>query len=225
MITSQPEKYLGVNFFHHDLKLHGVRVSMSPEQLWEFYKEKRDEFSLILVPVEVEKFLDEVKTPAEPALTSILDVFFDKNAKTPYDPTSPRPGFQKPAQVKVSWITADPESPKYRDPARVRALLEIHPLYSPIMPPLVNAVNFMLGTQAEKRAYFSLFLQDYRRKVDYERDPLTSNCYLDVIAASQGLESPLAFASFVASMARPGSVVSAPDNASFGYPLIVLRWP
>jgi len=214
VITSQPEKY-GEEFFHHDVRLHGTRAPITPMQMWDFFKEKRTEFSLALVPVEVEKFVDKIEAPKK---EEVLQAFFNEHSKNPYDPTSPKPGFRIPAKVKVSWITADPSKPQYQDPARVRTLLEVFPQYNPLLSPLMNAVNFAAAPHAEMELYRAAYFHDIiNRDMFALRDefigvPLSSNGYLDAFAVSQGFESPVACASLVGALAQPDGIFAAVES-------------
>jgi hypothetical protein len=116
-----------------------VRMPLAPMEIWDIFKQKRSQYDIALVPVPVEKFLNQVSEPTD----GELQVFFDDFKKTPYDPSSPKPGFMIPAQVKVEWISADPESPYYKGLAQTVTTLEALPalVSSPVCSELAAAAG------------------------------------------------------------------------------------
>jgi hypothetical protein len=127
-------KFRSPDFFYEQ-----TRISLTPAQMWDMYKEKRTQYDVALVPVRVDKFLNEIKQPNPDDLAA----FFKKYQKVSYDPASPTPGFEIPAKVKVEWVMADPESAMYKESARAVSLLEMTPplTWSPFFPHLAAAVS------------------------------------------------------------------------------------
>ncbi|MCS7047583.1 MAG: hypothetical protein NZO58_14595, partial [Gemmataceae bacterium] len=100
------------------------RLALSPGQMWEYYKEKRIEYKISLVPLYVEDFLHKVGEPNDVD----LNVLFEKNKAVQYDPASDVIGFALPARVKAAFVTADPDSKFYKTAANVAILMQSAPL-------------------------------------------------------------------------------------------------
>lgn len=117
-----------------------VRAPLTPAQMWDIYRDKRTQYDLGLVPVQVDYFRDKIKDPD----TDKLKSFFEANKAVPYDPSSPQPGFEIPQLVKLAWLMADPASDAYKRPAEAVSLLEMTPPVACLGPfeALANAVRF-----------------------------------------------------------------------------------
>src|SRR5439155_3891379 len=102
----------------------GVRVTVTPGQLWEFYKEKRVEYRLSLLPMNVEDFVGKVGEPDD----TELKILFEQNKSIPYDPAAEKRGFALPSQTKVAWISIDPKSDFYKRASKLALDLETTPL-------------------------------------------------------------------------------------------------
>jgi hypothetical protein len=86
-------------------------VPVTLDQAWEYYKEKRSEFNVDILPIPVEAFLGQVKeTPTDAELKEL----FNKYKNQEKDPASATPGFKQSRRVQVAWITGDPASPFYK---------------------------------------------------------------------------------------------------------------
>jgi hypothetical protein len=86
----------------------------TPEQFWEFYKDKQTKLDVGFVKVPVSKFTDQVKEqPTEAQLKELFEKW--KNAEP--SPESERPGFKVPRRVKIEWVSANPEGPFYQKKA------------------------------------------------------------------------------------------------------------
>lgn len=106
----------------------GVRMALTPGQLWEFYREKRVEYKLALLPLFVEDFVKKVGEPNEVDLSS----FFEKHKANPDDPTSEKIGFAIPTRVKVTWLSADATSDHFKKLSKLAvALQSLPPLPGP----------------------------------------------------------------------------------------------
>jgi hypothetical protein len=108
-----------------------ARMPPTPEEMYRFYQTNRNEAEVALVPVPVEKYLND---PAIPKPTQDeLERFFKKYREAKYDPASASPGFQQPELARVRWVTADPKSKFYTAAARAATTLQITPpvLYRP----------------------------------------------------------------------------------------------
>jgi hypothetical protein len=100
------------------------RKAPSPFELWEFYKKNRTSADIALVPIAADKFLAQVKEPKPGQLRQELEKLFEDYKNIKYDPASPVPGFISPEEVKITWITADPKSPYYRNLSRLVTVLD-----------------------------------------------------------------------------------------------------
>jgi hypothetical protein len=192
-----------------DRKGPDVRAQATPAQLWDYFKENRAEFDLALIPVEVKKFVEQVETPTEQELRSL----FESYRKERYDPTSGKPGFEIPQQIKIEWVTADPQSPPYKKLAQLVAFAETHPLiYNPLVPPLLNALSYAATAPAEKTAYQTRYEVEASGgdRSPYKNVPLTSGNYLAGIVDFQARENPTALATLVGSLAEPLGPLTAP---------------
>jgi hypothetical protein len=114
----------------------GPAAAVTPEQFWQFYQENRSEFEVQALSVPVAAFLDQVKEkPTEKELQKLFNEY--KNQER--DPASPKPGFKRPRQVKLAWVTGDPESPEFRQTKDYRLGVEALPdwyrLLSALRPP------------------------------------------------------------------------------------------
>jgi hypothetical protein len=187
-----------------------VRMPLAPTQMWDIFQQKLSQFDIALVPVPVEKFLDKIPEPTD----GELQVFFDDNKKTPYDPASAKPGFMIPAQVKVEWIMADPESAYYQGIAKTVTKLEalevLPPIgWSPVYPQLVAACRYGAGPLAF-RAYLARNYEELKK--DFRRDsyvaaPL-SEPSLPALLSHLSKPTPAAVASMIA--AGAAEPVAAP---------------
>jgi hypothetical protein len=165
-LTSHPADYfrpVESMRLNHPLLPSLVRAPMSPAMLWDFYKSKRSEFDVKLIPIHVSDFVAKMRVPTEAEELN----FFRRFEGDPYDPTSPTPGLLVPAKAKVGFVMADPNSPAYLDQARARLLL---PLTAPLLDPLQSATSLAvryasvdMAYQAElERAYSGLSRAHYR---------------------------------------------------------------
>jgi hypothetical protein len=119
-----------------------IRVPLSPNQIWDFYKENRNEFDVALMPIPVSAFASEVAAPEKKA----LEDFFEKHKKTVYDPASDQPGFKKPHLIRAQYVTADKNSPYFKRIVQTSRLFAEAPIGS-LVPqmPLATALTFAAG--------------------------------------------------------------------------------
>ncbi|MCI0681239.1 MAG: SurA N-terminal domain-containing protein [Gemmataceae bacterium] len=99
------------------------RMALTPGQLWEFYKEKRLEYKVTLLPLFVEDFVANVNPPNEVDLSS----FFEKYKANPDDPTSDKIGFAIPTRIKAAWLSADPNSEHFKKLSKLAVQLQTSP--------------------------------------------------------------------------------------------------
>lgn len=100
-----------------------TRLSMTPDQVWNVYKEKRAELRISLLPLHVEDFTAGFKAPDDVA----LDILFQQHKNHQYDPASDTPGFTIPGRVKVGWISADASSDHFKKTAKLAVQLRAMP--------------------------------------------------------------------------------------------------
>jgi hypothetical protein len=85
-------------------------ATVTPEERYAFFKDKRSEFEVQVLPLSVEAFVDRVKFPGNDKLRP----FFEKYKNKEKNPASPEPGFKLPRRVALSWLTGDPNSKYYQ---------------------------------------------------------------------------------------------------------------
>jgi hypothetical protein len=94
-------------------------AASTPEQLWQFYQKNRSEFDAEALPIPVEPFVAQVeqriksgklKAPTQEELKALFNKYKNKEK----DPESAQPGFKIPKRVEIQWVTADPDSPRYK---------------------------------------------------------------------------------------------------------------
>ena len=151
------------------------------------------------MPVRLEKFFDKIPEPTD----GELQLFFDQYKKTPFDPTSPTPGFMIPAQVKASWVSADPGSAFYQTRAQAVSFLEMTPLgWSGPCAPLVNAARLGVAPLAFEQRLAQNY-ENHKKGINargYQDAPLTEPS-LPALLAHLGKPTPQAIASLVAASA------------------------
>lgn len=92
-----------------------VPAPVTPAELWQYYRKNRTELAVKLLPIPVSKFIDQVKEkPTDAELTKLFDEY--KNFE--FNPQSETPGFKQPRRIKVEWVAAKPDAPRYRNEAR-----------------------------------------------------------------------------------------------------------
>jgi hypothetical protein len=174
-----------------------TRAPLTPHELWQTYKEKRSEFDVALIPIDVEAFLKKTGEPSQAELQAV----FKEYQKKPYDPTSATPGFQRPHRVKVQWVAADPKSKFYRTLATVVHHLEATPQspWTGGVPALLTAAGPVLWEASLERNYENLRRRPFGREI-YEFVPLTSADILPPLVARMATKpSPQAVATLVGS--------------------------
>jgi hypothetical protein len=78
--------------------------AVTPNQFWEFYKDRCTENTFSVLEVSAEAFLDQVKE--EPTPRQRDDLFKKYRGELP-DPARESPGFKEPRKVKVEFVTLD----------------------------------------------------------------------------------------------------------------------
>jgi hypothetical protein len=135
------------------------RLAMTPGQVWEYYQEKRVEYSIGLLPLHVDDFVKQVRAPSELELKS----FFEANKSNRYDPTSDKVGFEIPNRVKATWISADPASEFYKRASKLAVNLQaLSPLNTPALGPLHAAARAVGKAGAAAKQFEDVVRGAYR---------------------------------------------------------------
>jgi hypothetical protein len=195
-----------------------TRAPMTLAQVWDFYKAQRAEFSVSLLPVEVEDFV-KGKLPFAKKISEPDDIqkaeHFNANKNEPLDPSSDKVGLEIPPQAKFEFVIADPKSPPYRDLAKTVTLLKlISPVaFDAVESPLAAVTRYMASSlkyQEELEFYFNSELSKAGR--NYRAAALNSE--RDVVAPillHYAGRHPQAVASLI------GSAAFAPEIGVAGY--------
>jgi hypothetical protein len=142
-----------------------VRAPMTPAQLWDYFKLKRAEFDVTLLPLHVQDFVPEVKE--EPTEIAKSD-FFREHRNKPYDPSSPEWGLEIPQQIKIEYLIADPNSPAYTEMAKFKLAMEVLSPFAagPMQAPIATAAHYVSAGQAHREVLEHKYIEASRRK-DY----------------------------------------------------------
>lgn len=191
---------------------HEVRAPLSPHQMWQTYRDKRAEYDIALIPVEVESLLKKVPEPTQADLAGL----FKDGQRRVYDPASPTPGFQRPHQVKVEWLAGDVDSKYYRGLARA-----VHLLEQTLATPWTGGVPG-LGLAARPAAWQASLQQNYeylrqrpQLRDHYQAPPLTSTAVVPVLTGHMNKFTPQSVAAMVGAGARPDVFVAASPLEAF----------
>ena len=209
-----------------------TRLPLTPAQLYDFYSDTRTELDVDLLAIPVESFVNQVGEPDARALETLFnkEITTASGLKspakaTPFDPSSPDPGFRNPHLIKVKWITGDPSSPFFKTVTRTANDLAAFPIasWTPQMP-LADALRIAAG-----RAVFDTRLdQEYQ----LENRPLLNAMYMNPpvsngplsgevipsLASYFSSNDPAAIAGLFGSLAQPDGVFPA-------WPLYAAVWP
>ena len=91
-----------------------VPAPVTPAELWNYYKTHRTELAVKFLPIPVSKFIDQVKDkPTDAELTKLFDEY--KNVE--YFPQRNTPSFKQARRIKLEWIGAKADAPRYRKEA------------------------------------------------------------------------------------------------------------
>jgi hypothetical protein len=89
-----------------------VPAPVTPDDFWKYYQANASRFTVNLVPIAVEDFLDQVKEkPTEAELKKLYEQY--KNAD--YSPEVSTPGFKQPARFGVEWVSGKADTPYYKE--------------------------------------------------------------------------------------------------------------
>jgi hypothetical protein len=189
------------------------RAHMSLAQLWNVYKEKRSEFDITLIPVQVADFTKDVPEPDD----NELEKLFEKHRREKYDPASPLPSFETPIGVKVEFLLADPTSPVYAGTSRAKTVLEmVLPLIgSPLQSPVTAASRYGAAAAAKQKDLHDVLegLSSPKRFELYRTADLGAADFIWPMAAHFAQRDPRAIASLIggvpASLGDPALAGSA----------------
>lgn len=82
----------------------GTNVTLPPAEAWEMFRRTARQAKVELLPLEVEKFLDDVSTNPTPRQK---DEIFEKYKDTPPTPVSPDPGLAVPHKIAFGYVRVD----------------------------------------------------------------------------------------------------------------------
>lgn len=126
-----------------------TRLALSPGQVWDFYKEKRVEYRISLLPMNAEDFVKDVGAPDDVQ----LQLFFDQHKSQQVDPTSDKIGFALPGRSRIAYISIDPNSDFYKKATKDALALQATPLLSPLLPlPPYASLSLLTASQARLMA-------------------------------------------------------------------------
>jgi hypothetical protein len=97
--------------------------TVTPDQFLEYFREQRTLLKVELLPVPVQKYVGEVKgVPSEIELRNLFSHYRDQEPQ----PDRREPGFKEPRRFAIEYVSANPESPWYRQKAsRIRRHIEL----------------------------------------------------------------------------------------------------
>jgi hypothetical protein len=204
LLQARPYALLKPDSIHLQRKV-DTRLALTPYQMWTYYSRDRAPTDIALLPVDVDRFLAQVKGPDSVQRESL----FEQYRKEKYDPASPLPGFEQPAEVKVSWVTADPKSDFYRRLARVMTTLEAAPpvAYTPGWPGLGTAVEYGARAAAWKTSLLHNYENLRKRDERYDDVPLTEPYFaLPLYTRLYEKPAPEVVATMVGAALQPGPI-------------------
>jgi hypothetical protein len=194
---------LGTGLAGDDLPAGGT-----PEEFWEFYKDKRTALDVGFVRVPVSQFTGQVKE--EPTEKELVELFERYKNDEP-NPERERPGFKVPRRIKVEWVSANPDADYYRkESARALQLLAAtRPLMAAGTAGGIPALDMALGAalapdldmQAEYEAYVT------GTKSWWDANPLLASSLLSkgVNPYAKGLNRAETFAAAVGQLFAAGA--------------------
>jgi hypothetical protein len=108
------------------------RALPTPEEMFQFYREKVSPQQVTMLPVRADAFLNGIEEPSEEQLKAL----FIEGRNSKFDPHSDKPGFEQPLRAKFAYVTADPDSATYKGLAKTLLLSSEFPVtaFTPLMP-------------------------------------------------------------------------------------------
>jgi hypothetical protein len=104
-----------------------VRAPLTLAQVFDFFKAQQATFSVSLVPVRVQDFLDKIKEPDDIQ----KEGFFNASKGDAFDPSSDKWGVEIPPRASFEFLIADPMEPRYLELARRLKQLDVSLLRMP----------------------------------------------------------------------------------------------
>jgi hypothetical protein len=123
-----------------------VRMPLSPGMLWDIFKANRSEFSVKLLPIAVDDFVNQVPEPTEEQLKKL----FEEHKKDAPNPAAPTPGFQLLASTRIEMVVGDPRSPKFKQWSKAAVLMEATPPAWIPSSPLTTLARYVGGPLAQR---------------------------------------------------------------------------
>lgn len=190
-----------------------ARAPLTPATYWDFYRDKRSDFEVTLLPVDVRDFIKDVPTPTK----DDLQRFFDAHREVRYDPASPVIGLEVPHRVKAGFVMADPTSPGYQGLARARLLLDATSPLAAAAP--TTALGLVIRYGGGEAAYQTDLQRHYEalgRNPRYYSAPLGAPTAAVEIALAGHLAArhPRAAAALIGSMTAPALTGDASATAA-----------
>src|SRR5262245_49243043 len=180
----------------------GTRIALTPAQIWDVYKEKRVEYRISLLPLHVEDFVRDVKTPDD----ETLRIFFEQYKIKAYDPASPDPGFAIPGRVKAAMISGDPNSEYFKKLSKLA--LDLQTL--PPLPGPQYASWQLVGAQLAKSAAAQQMFDNVRNR--YMIEGLFEPYANLSVAWHLGRKDPSSVAALISAGARSDAIFAALPN-------------
>lgn len=185
------------------------RTPISPAQLWEFYQENRKEFDAALLPLPVAEFTEGLGEPDPKKLQDL----FDKHKKTSFDPASDAPGFRRPQQVRIQYVTADKNSPFFKQIASTADIMGQYPIGSFVPQyPLATALTFAAGPAMFdamlQQDYYVKVSNEFRSRVEYFGGSNFASDHGQASAAFLARRNPIAITSMVGNCLHASSLGS-----------------
>lgn len=183
---------------------HYTRISLTPAQLWDFYKEKRIEYRISLLPLLVEDFAGKVAAPNQEE----LEIFFNQNRGNPYDPTSEKISFAVPSRAKAAWVSADPNSDYFKRAAKLAVDLEATPVQ---FAPQFAALQILACNVAKTAAAQQVFEGNVSRRRYATSGPIDGWADWSIALWNAG-NDPTAAAALIGAGARLDAGIAALPN-------------
>ncbi|MBX9681975.1 MAG: hypothetical protein K2X38_24725 [Gemmataceae bacterium] len=189
------------------------RALPTPEEMFQFYREKVSPQQVSMLPVRADAFLKGIEEPSEAQLTAL----FNEGRLSKYDPHSDKPGFEQPLRAKYAYVTADPDSAAYKSLAKTLIYARDFPVtaFSPAAPQA-----YLLRLAAGPALREAALQETYEQKLQnpsYRAPSLGSSNLPLHLALFYSFQRPETMATLTAGLADPSfgfaalPMIAAPD--------------
>lgn len=200
------------------------RFPLTPNQLWQYYRQNLSQFDIALLPVKAEHFTSKIKEPT----TNQLKELFKKHREDRYDPALDRPGFVTPEKAQISYLMFDSKAKHYQQAADLSMTFQKTPpvFFDAAMPGLGAALRTLSGPKAWEASmelhYEAIRNRDYIRAhtARLRGEEAYSHYALPPLLGGEGFvlplfnslhePSPTAAAGLIAAANQPGLMSAAP---------------